>query len=265
MDGVRGSVDRTGYLCREVDVVLSGGREGRQVLREIDLEIGQGEIVTVVGRSGTGKTTLLRLLGGLVAPHRGTVTLDGKPVAGPPGEAVTVFQDYAHALLPWRTVRRNVGLGLEGRVPRTVRDRRVGEALAAVGLTGREDDRPWRLSGGMQQRVQIARALALSPRVLLMDEPFGALDAMTKAGLQDELLAVHGRGAPTIVFITHDVDEAVYLADRVLVLGGQPGTVEHVIDVPLPRPRHQLTTRESTQFLELRRSVHNAVGAYADD
>lgn len=257
---------QAGYSCRDVAVTLPGARGGREILCHVDLEIRPGEIVTIVGRSGTGKTTLLRVLGGLTPATAGTVLLGGAPVSGPPENAVTVFQDYGNALLPWRTVRRNVALGLEGRggLRHADRDARVAEALAAVGLSERADDHPWRLSGGMQQRVQIARALALRPSVLLMDEPFGALDAMTKASLQDELLALHARASPTIVFITHDVEEALYLGDRLLVIAGQPGRIEHDIRVDLPRPRHQLATRELPRFLELRHRVHETIGTPRD-
>jgi NitT/TauT family transport system ATP-binding protein len=255
-----------GYACTGLGVWLPGPRGERPVLTGIDLEIAGGEIVMVVGRSGTGKTTLLRALGGLVPASAGTVLLGDEVVDGPPPSAVTVFQDYAHALLPWRTVKRNVALGLEGRrdCSRAEREERVARALEIVGLEGRADDRPWRLSGGMQQRVQIARALALAPRVLLMDEPFGALDAMTKASLQDQLLEVQARTAATIVFVTHDIDEAVYLGDRVVVLDGQPGTITRQVAVDLPRPRHQLTTKEHPEFLELRRRVYDAVGGIHD-
>ena len=251
-----------GYSCHAVGVSLPGPQGSRKVLAGVDLEVAGGEVVSIVGRSGTGKTTLLRVLGGLLPADEGTVLLGEQAVSGPPASAVTVFQDYARALLPWRTVRRNVALGLEGRraCGRAERERLVADALDAVGLGGRGDDRPWRLSGGMQQRVQIARALALRPRVLLMDEPFGALDAMTKASLQDELLAVHARTAPTIVFVTHDVDEAVYLGDRVLILDGQPGAITDEVPVSLPRPRDQLTTKEHPTFLSLRHRVHDAVG-----
>jgi len=251
-----------GYACRGVTVSMPGPRGKRAILSALDFEVEPGEIVMVVGRSGTGKTTLLRVLGGLVPASAGTVLLGGQVVSGPPASAVTVFQDYAHALLPWRSVRRNVALGLEGRrdCSRVERDQRVARALEVVGLAARADDRPWRLSGGMQQRVQIARALALQPRVLLMDEPFGALDAMTKASLQDQLLEVHGRTATTIVFVTHDIDEAVYLGDRVVVIDGQPGSITQEIPVDLPRPRDQLATKERPEFLELRRRVYDAVG-----
>lgn len=164
---------------------------------------------------GSGKTTLLRILGGLLSPTPGsTVRYYGEPVDGPPSGVITVFQNYAASLLPWRTVEKNVALGLERKVPKDEASQRVAEALAMVGLSARAGDYPWRLSGGMQQRVQLARALAMRPAVLLMDEPFGALDAMTKTSLQDELLQVYDRTGATIVFVTHDLDEALYLSAR---------------------------------------------------
>jgi NitT/TauT family transport system ATP-binding protein len=256
------------YSCADVAVRLGFGRDRRLVLEHVNLTIPAGEIVTVVGGSGTGKTTLLRALGGLAPVQDGLLTLGEAQVDGPPRDAVTVFQDYANALLPWRTVARNVELGMEAgaaRCPRDERRRRVADALRMVGLADHGDDRPWQLSGGMQQRVQLARALAIGPRVLLMDEPFGALDAMTKAGLQDELLDLHAKTRATIVFVTHDIDEAIYLADRVLVLGGRPGRIRAAIDVALPRPRHPLETKEHREFAQLRHRVHLAVRGRDDD
>lgn len=241
---------------RGVYVSLPGHAGEHTILRDISLDVARGEVVGILGPSGTGKTTLLRVLGGLLRPSRGTVLLDGEPVVAPTGDAITVFQDYAAALLPWRTVRRNVSLGLEARVAsRAEREERIGQALRMVGLETRANDYPWRLSGGMQQRVQIARALAVQPRVLLMDEPFGALDAITKAALQDQLLDVQEKTGATIVFITHDVDEAVYLADRVVVLHGSPGSVAHCAETGLPRPRDQVVTRDLPRYGALRHEL----------
>ncbi|MEW6154623.1 MAG: ABC transporter ATP-binding protein [Actinomycetota bacterium] len=246
--------------CTDLGVDLESSDGPRQVLEGITTQLHEGELVSVMGRSGTGKTTLLRVLAGLLQPTPGSVVrMRGAPVDGPPEGAVFVFQNYAASLLPWRTVERNVALGIEGRVAKAELRRRVGEALATVGLEDRAQDYPWRLSGGMQQRVQLARALAMRSVVLLMDEPFGALDAMTKASLQDQLLAVHHQARPTIVFVTHEIDEAVYLSDRVVVLGGPPGRVVDDIAVDLPRPRHQLTTREHPEFLRLRRLVYDRI------
>jgi NitT/TauT family transport system ATP-binding protein len=243
---------QTAYSLDGVDVVLPTSNGTAQMLRDVTFGVAAGDIVGVVGRSGSGKTTLLRVLGGLLPASAGTVRLHGHPVLGPPREAVMVFQDYGNALLPWRTVFRNTALGLEQRVNPGERRRRVEQALRMVGLEDRADEYPWRLSGGMAQRVQIARALAMQPKVLLMDEPFGALDALTKATLQDVLLRVQQQTGATIVFVTHDLDEAIYLADRVLVLTDAPGTIGLDLPTELPRPRHQLGTRESARYLRVR-------------
>jgi NitT/TauT family transport system ATP-binding protein len=247
------------FACRRLSLALMHHGARRRIVEDIDLDVRRGEFLTIVGASGTGKTTLLRLLGGLVPASGGTISFRGKPVDGPPEGVVVVFQDYSHALLQWRTVAGNVALGLEGRVAAGEREQRVSTALEMVGLGHCADDHPWQLSGGMQQRVQIARALALRPDVLLMDEPFGALDAMTKAALQDELLRVHARTGTSFVFITHDIEEAVYLGDRVVVLGGPPGRIHRIVPVALPRPRAQIETRQMPEFLRHRLDIHAAV------
>jgi NitT/TauT family transport system ATP-binding protein len=247
------------YETAGARVELSSGAVTRRILDNVELRVREREIAGIVGRSGTGKTTLLRVLGGLLPPSEGMVTLDGRAFSAPPQGVVTVFQDYGNALLPWRSVRRNVALPLEGRFKREEIGSRVREALAAVGLAGRDADRIGALSGGMQQRVQIARALALRPRVLLMDEPFGALDAMTKATLQDVLLRLHEHTGVTIVFITHDLDEAIYLSDTVHVIDGQPGTLTERLDVALPRPRHQVETREDPEYIKLRHRLADII------
>ena len=241
-------------------MVLESSAGPRCILRGITADLREGEFVSIMGRSGTGKTTLLRVLTGLVEPTpESLVTFRGRSLDGPPDGVVFVFQNYAASLLPWRTIERNVALGLEGRVAKPELRRRVTEALAMVGLSDRASDYPWRLSGGMQQRVQLARGLAMDACVLLMDEPFGALDAMTKASLQDELQRVHQRRRPTIAFVTHDIDEAVYLSDRILVLGGSPATIVREVPVDLPRPRDQLATKEDPEFLRLRRAVYDEI------
>jgi NitT/TauT family transport system ATP-binding protein len=251
---------RVVFRCRGLGVELRSADGARRVLDSIDTDLHAGEFVSIMGRSGVGKTTLLRIMGGLLEPAPGsTLTCEGEQVTGPPAGVAFVFQNYAASLLPWRTVERNVGLGLEGRVPKPELARRVADALAMVGLTDRATDHPWRLSGGMQQRVQLARGLAMQARVLLMDEPFGALDALTKTSLQDEMQQLHQRTAPTVAFVTHDIDEAVYLSDRILVLGGAPATIEKEIRVDLPRPRDQLATKELPEFLRLRRRVYEAI------
>jgi len=252
-------VNRILYAVDSVGVQLPDADGPRPILQAVSFEVRAGENIGIVGRSGAGKTTLLRVLGGLVDASSGTVIFDGEVVRRPPSGAVMVFQDYGNALLPWRTVARNTGLGLEGRVGRDERRRRVADALSMVGLSDRGSDHPWRLSGGMAQRVQIARALALEPKVLLMDEPFGALDAITKASLQDVLLRVQQETGATVVFITHDLDEAIYLSDRVLVISGNPGTITVAVDTELPRPRDQLATRELPRYLQVRHLLGQAL------
>lgn len=252
------------YRVDGIDVRLAGANGMRTVLRDVSFDVGAGEIVAVVGRSGVGKTTLMRTLGGLLAPSGGSVFLFGAAVHHPPPDVVTVFQDYTNALLPWRTVAGNTALGLEGRITRAERRHRVSHALRMVGLGGHESERPWQLSGGMAQRVQIARALALQPRVLLMDEPFGALDTITKYALQDVLLDVHRQTDTTIVFITHDLDEAIYVSDRVLLMTGDPGTVTMTVTIDIPRPRDQVSTREVPFYLHVRHRLGEALrAAYA--
>ncbi len=202
-------------------------------------------------------------MAGLVRPTSGIAKFRDASIEGPAESVAIVFQDYSNALLQWRTVARNVALGVERMAKGANRDSRVMHALRLVGLDGNAGDYPWRLSGGMQQRVQIARALALNPSVLLMDEPFAALDAMTKASLQDELLRLRDETGASIVFITHDIEEAVYLGDRVAVLCGAPGTIEATFGVTLPKPRNQIITREAPEFLALRRSIYDAIGGHA--
>jgi NitT/TauT family transport system ATP-binding protein len=240
---------------------ISGGE--RKILRDITFAVTQGEILTIVGASGTGKTSLLRLLAGLNRQSSGTLKFRGTPIDGPQDGVAIVFQDYTNALLQWRTVANNVALGVPRKLDRTARAGRIGATLKLVGLERNANDYPWQLSGGMQQRVQIARALVANPSVLLMDEPFAALDAMTKASLQDELLRVRAETHASIVFITHDIEEAVYLGNRVAVLAGSPGAITRIFAVDIPFPRHQVTTRELPAFLRLRHEVHDAIGGSA--
>lgn len=205
-------------------------------LAGMDLTIQTGEFVCVLGPSGCGKTTLLKAIAGLIQLDTGAVQIDGQPVTGPGPDRAVVFQNFA--LLPWADVQTNVAFGLElRRVKQTTRDETARELIHAVGLTGFEHHFPRQLSGGMQQRVGLARALAVDPKILLMDEPFGALDEQTRRLLQEDLLGLLERTRKTVVFVTHSMDEAVRLGDRVILMTPRPGRVQQVIDVPLPRPR----------------------------
>jgi NitT/TauT family transport system ATP-binding protein len=236
-------------------------RDGeREVLSDLSFTVREGEILTLCGSSGTGKTSLLRILAGLIRPTRGAALFRSNPITGPADGVATVFQDYSNALLQWRTVARNVALGIERSVKGAALQEKVMESLRLVGLEKNANDYPWQLSGGMQQRVQIARALALKPSLLLMDEPFAALDAMTKASLQDELLRVRAHTGASIIFITHDIEEAVYLGDRVMVLRGAPGKLAATFDIDLPDARNQIATRELPKFLDLRHRIHDSIG-----
>ncbi|MFI6443442.1 ABC transporter ATP-binding protein [Kitasatospora sp. NPDC050543] len=234
-----------------------GGR-GRSTeftaLDGIDLDVGAGEFVAVVGPSGCGKSTLLDLLGGLAAPTSGEILLDGRPVTGPGLDRSIVFQQYA--LLPWRTAQGNVEFGLEATgVPRRQRAARAREYLSLVGLDGFEERHPHELSGGMKQRVAIARSLAYDPDVLLMDEPFAALDAQTRESLQDELLRIWRRTGKTVVFITHGIEEAVYLGGRVAVLTSRPGRVKEVVPIELGERAAGRDLRSSPEFARYRHEI----------
>ena len=233
---------------------------GRPIISDLSLQVGRGEIVCIIGPSGCGKTTALRMAGGLVQPDSGAVRLLGEPLTAPRRDVAIVFQDYGKALLPWRTAHANVALALEAAgVPRRERYGRIRSLLAKVGLAGHEDKYPTEMSGGMQQRIQIARCLAQDPAVLLMDEPFGALDAMTRQGLQDEMLSIVAETGATVFFVTHDLEEAVYIGDRVIGLLPNPGRIGIDLRVDLPRPRSQLETRELPEFLRLRRELFDFI------
>jgi NitT/TauT family transport system ATP-binding protein len=230
------------------DVSLAFG--ARKILAGISFDVFDGEILCLVGPSGCGKTTILRLLAGLLRPTAGEIRFHGETVRAPSRKRAIVFQDYTNALLPWRSVAANVALSLEARkIPRDQQAATVDALLAKMSLQHAAQQYPAQLSGGMQQRVQIARCLAQQPRILLMDEPFGALDAITRQTLQDELLQLAAEQQVTVVFITHDLEEAIYLGDRVFVLGANPGRIIEQIEVAMPRPRSQLETREDQRFL----------------
>lgn len=232
------------------------GPDANEVLADISLEVHEGEFVCLVGPSGAGKTTLLRCLTSLMPPSAGHVRLDGEVLKGPSSDISIVFQEYNRSLLPWMTVEHNVGLALRARrVAKAEIARRVGDALAAVGLDGTGRLHPWQLSGGMQQRVAIARALVTEPEVLVMDEPFASVDAQTKLELEDLTLHLQRERGMSVVLVTHDIDEAVYLSDRIVVLSKNPARVQEVVTVDLGDDRDQIGTRELPRFAELRSHI----------
>ena len=231
----------------------TGGREV-VALDGIDLDVAPGELVCLLGPSGCGKSTLLNAIAGFAPPTAGTVLANGRPVTGPGPDRAMVFQEYA--LFPWMTVEANVGFGLELRgEPRQVVREKVSALLRQLGLSDFRDRFPKDLSGGMRQRVAIARVLAIDPPMLLMDEPFGALDALTRRNLQDELLRLWAELGKTVVFVTHGIEEAIYLADRVGVMTYRPGRVKQIVPVKLPRPRDTA----SVEFNQLKRTVSQLV------
>jgi NitT/TauT family transport system ATP-binding protein len=234
---------------------------GHVAIDGISFSISRGEFVSIVGPSGCGKTTLIKLIAGLMAPTTGVVRMFGHEVSSVPDNLAVVFQDYGRSLFPWLRVAANVAFPLEHLpLSRQERRERVHSALAAVGLSMAEGKYPWELSGGMQQRVAIARAIACQPHLLLMDEPFASVDAQTRADLEDLALEVHRRHNMTTLFITHDIDEAVYLADRILVLRGSPGRLMAEITVDdLPAARDQIATKELAAFVRLRTEVARLV------
>jgi NitT/TauT family transport system ATP-binding protein len=238
---------------------------GTQVaIERVSLQAADGELVTIVGPSGCGKSTLLRCVAGLLQPTSGRVVLNGTPVTAVPDRLAVVFQDYSRSLYPWLSVRDNVALPLRRtQRRRAARNAAALSALDAVGLTDTADKYPWQLSGGMQQRVAIARALACDPVLLLMDEPFGSVDAQTREDLEDLVLRVRGERDITILLVTHDIDESVYTGDRVIVLTPSPGRVRADITVDLPRPRDQITTKELREFAHLRTEVGHLVRGQA--
>ncbi len=234
------------------------GRNGKTVaLNGVSLDIKENEFICVVGPSGCGKSTLLNIIAGLLEPTSGDVYLDGKKIEGTGVERGVVFQGYA--LFPWRTVLKNVMFGLEiKKVPKAEAEKIARKYIKAVGLEGFENSYPKELSGGMRQRVAIARAYAVNPEVLLLDEPFGALDAQTRVQLQTELLNTWEHEKKTCFFITHDVDEAIILAQRVIIMSARPGRIKKIVDIDIPYPRTQ-ATKSDPRFLELKTEIWNEV------
>lgn len=234
-----------------------------KVIGDLDLAITKGDVTCLVGPSGVGKTTLLRLLAGLAKPTAGEVSINGTPITGPVPEIAVVFQDYRGSMMPWMKVLENVAFPLQGRgVRKAERLAKARESLAVVGLSDSADKYPWQLSGGMQQRVAIARALAYESPILLMDEPFGSLDAQTRFELEDLVLELREELGITVVVVTHDIDEAVFLGDRVVVFGERPSRIVDDVEVPLGRDRKQLVTKADPVFIQLRTRVLEEIQRY---
>jgi NitT/TauT family transport system ATP-binding protein len=237
------------------NVGMTFDRDGKQtsVLEDISLEVGRGEFLCLVGPSGCGKSTLLNIMAGFLSPTRGDVRVDGEIVQGPDPRRIFVFQE--RGVFPWLTVEGNIGFGL-ARLPRKEQQRRIAHYVQMVGLEGFEKSYPSDLSGGMKQRLEVARALAVNPDMLLLDEPFGALDSITRLIMRRELLRIWDTERKTIIFVTHDIDEAVQLADRVVVMSARPATIQQIVTIDIPHPRDI----SSPRYLELRDGIFRQIG-----
>jgi NitT/TauT family transport system ATP-binding protein len=257
----RGDAGVTEMLeIRSLGKIYGSGERATHAIADVSFSVAEREFVCVVGPSGCGKTTLLKCAAGLMRPTRGETILRGRRVESPPEEMALVFQEYSRSLMPWTSVRNNVLLPLRHKkLSRQERKRLVEEAVEAVGLSRSLDRYPWELSGGMQQRVAIARALAYQPSILLMDEPFASVDAQTRADLEDLVLQVRDEFDVTILFVTHDIDESVYLSDRVVVLTHAPTEVKEIVHVDLPGARDQIETKELPEFAHLRAHVYRLI------
>ncbi len=236
-------------------------------VKDATFDVKEGEFISIVGPSGCGKTTLLKMICGLLEPSSGQVRIHEQQVTSSVPEMILVFQDYSRSLFPWLSVRKNVLFPLKNRsdLNSAEKERRAQEAIQAVGLEDSFDQYPWQLSGGMQQRVAIARAIAFRPEILLLDEPFASVDALTRAELEDLVLRLQAKFKITVLLVTHDIDEAVYLADRVFVLGPPPSVVIRAVTVELPSPRSQTETRSDPRFLEIRNEIHDLITKEAQD
>jgi NitT/TauT family transport system ATP-binding protein len=240
--------------------VYGSGDRAVEAIRDLTFAIAPGELTCIVGPSGAGKTTLLKCIAGLLDVTGGEIQLEGELVTSPPKGMAVVFQEYGRSLFPWMTVWQNVELPLkEKKVPAAERKRLVTEALEAVGLGDVHRAHPWQLSGGMQQRVAIARAVAYEPHILIMDEPFAAVDAQTRAELEDLVRELWQRLGVTVLFVTHDIDESVYLGQRVLVLSNRPTVILEDVAIDLPAERDQLSTRSLQRFAELRGHIYELI------
>ena len=239
--------------ARGIGMDYRAGRAPVSVLSNINLEVNEGELVCILGPSGCGKTTLLNIIGGFVTPTSGEVTIDGRPVRGPDPRHIFVFQECG--IFPWLTVDANIGFGLR-QLTTSERKQKVAHYVDLVGLKGFERSYPSELSGGMKQRVEVARALAVNPDVLFLDEPFGALDSITRLVMRRELLRIQEAERKTILFVTHDIDESVQIADRIVVMATRPATIQKIFTVDLPHPRDLSAPR----YLELRDAIFEEIG-----
>ena len=248
-------------LCAE-RICKNYNKAGKEIpaCGDISFSVNKGEFVCIVGPSGCGKTTLLKCICHLLTPTTGKIFMDEIEIKNSPKEMILIFQDYSRSLFPWRTVLKNVLFVLEKKhLPKKERIEIARSALASVYLNGFENHYPWELSGGMQQRVAIARAIAFNPNIMLMDEPFASVDAQTRSDLEDAILEIWRQYSQTILLVTHDIEEAIYLADRVLVLSGRPSEIREEMRIDLERPRNQLKTKEEKQFIEYRRHIYTLI------
>lgn len=241
---------------RGMSMSYGSGATENKILEDLNLDVAAGEFISIVGPSGVGKTTLLRCLSGLLRPKAGTIEVGGTVINGPHPDLAVVFQDYSRSLMPWMTTRDNVAFPLQGKGMGKIERNQLADAnLAAVGLSGQGDKYPWEMSGGMQQRVAIARALAYNAKVLLMDEPFASVDAQTRFDLEDLVIKLQHELGVTILLVTHDIDEALYLADKVVVIAEKPATVVDEIITGFGEERDQLTTKADPRFAEARARI----------
>jgi ABC-type nitrate/sulfonate/bicarbonate transport system ATPase subunit len=243
----------TKLSVERVSMVFVRDGKSTHVLQDIDLEVSEGEFVCLLGPSGCGKTTLLNAMAGFLAPSSGEIKVDGQIVTQPDPRRIFVFQE--RGVFPWLTVEGNIGFGLF-KLPRAEREARIAYYVKMVGLQGFEKTYPQELSGGMKQRLEVARALAVNPDMLFLDEPFGALDSITRLIMRGELLRIWEAERKTIIFVTHDIDEAVQLADRVVVMSARPATIQQVVDIDIPHPRDI----SSPRYLELRDGIFQQIG-----
>ena len=252
-ESVVAPVLKTKLSVENVSVTFKRDGKSTAVLENINLEVGDGEFVCLLGPSGCGKTTLLNAMGGFLSPTSGEIQAGGETVRGPDPRRIFVFQE--RGVFPWLTVEGNIGFGLF-KLPRAEREERIARYIKMVGLQGFEKSYPSELSGGMKQRLEVARALAVDPDMLFLDEPFGALDSITRLVMRGELLRIWEAERKTIVFVTHDIDEAVQLADRVVVMSARPATIQQIVDIDIPHPRDI----SSARYLELRDGIFKQIG-----